>query len=71
MSAASSSTWSFRMDPLGVDSRPVDTVAADLDPPGWPWQRRVIVDRDCAGAALFCTAAGNEQQHNQQATTAH
>jgi hypothetical protein len=60
------------MYPLGVNSRPVDTVAADLDPPGWSWQRRVIVDCHGASAALFwCAAAGDKQQHNQQATTAH
>jgi hypothetical protein len=62
MSAASSSTWSFRMYPLGVDSRPVYAVAADLDAPSWPWQRRVIVDAYGASAALFCTAASDKQQ---------
>jgi hypothetical protein len=59
------------MDPPCVDSRPVYAVAAHLDPPGWSWQRRVIVDAYGAGAALFCAAAGDKQQHNQQATTAH
>jgi hypothetical protein len=59
------------MYPLGVDCGAVDTVAADLDPAGWSWQRRVIVDRDCASAALFWSSTADKQQHNQQATTAH
>jgi hypothetical protein len=64
------------MDPLGVDSRPVYTVATDLDAPGWSWQRRVIVDAYGAGLALFCAARrqqqGDSQRNRQQAsTTAH
>jgi hypothetical protein len=59
------------MDPPCVDGRPVYTVATHLDPAGWSWQRRVIVNCDGAGRALFCTAASDKQQGNQQATTAH
>jgi hypothetical protein len=64
------------MYPLGVDCGAVDAVAADLDPPGWSWQRRVIVYAYGAIAALFCAARrqqqGDSQRNRQQAlTTAH
>jgi hypothetical protein len=45
------------MYPLGVNGRPVYTVTADFDPPGWTWQRRVVVDADGAGLALLCATA--------------